>query len=96
MPNPRFSLDPSTVAVHRNEAGHVVIDVDSTVRSLARLPEPATTGWQGGFNADLHCQLTPAQAVNLLKALMESQELRLAAGFGEPDEVAHVAQNGLS
>lgn len=96
MPNSRFALDPSTVAVSRNERGAVVIDVDSTYRALTRLPEPATTGWQGGYNADVQVMLTPAQAANLLKALMESQELRLLAGFGEPGEAAHVAKNGLS
>jgi hypothetical protein len=96
MPNPRLALDHGDVAVYRNERGTVVIDVDAPFRALARLPEPATTGWQGGYNADAQLMLHPAQAVALLKALMGSQELRIAAGFGEADEVAHVATNGLA
>lgn len=96
MTNARFALDPQAVSVTRNERGAVVIDIDTTVRSLARRPEPCTKGWEGGDCADLHAQLTPAQAVALLRALMESQELRVLAGFAEPGELAHVAKNGLS
>jgi len=83
--------------VKRDQRGAVVIDVEVTLRSIARTPRSdGRERWVGGNNADLHAELTPFQAVALLKALMEQQELRIAAGFGEADEVAHVATNGLA